>query len=484
MSGNFISPTCTQTLTSARNLKNSKLSLEDENSRAHPQKWSTHPATDSNWNESAEVSLLPEEDLGMDSWRRRRLLEKTSNVSGEDLSSWRSRVYQKENSNSSNSNPQLKERRSSYRSETLASVENHTRGGETGSESRRRQSEDSSCSDLSERLARRRAKRLEEKRDSVSQDGSLDSCVSRGRRWSRDGSVRSVDSTESGEHEDRLSSRWSGRHEADTATAVTSGNRRSSRRSSRDSIVSIESLDTTEENTPWTSKRDIDGPNVEMPSLDSKGRKWSSKDSSFKSADSTCSFRTGEEGFGNDRASPLLAGDDAADPGGPSGQGRRLRYGGRSEDSAFSESKERCDLDLNTNNNNDGLVLSHLSDILSSALNKHEAESFVDEFQGTKAALLLSFNGSSRAHEHSSTEEDSVNVSGHVQSSLPCQSPDTTTATVTTAAVTIAATHGRASPEAEESGSATSTFQARLQMIRGGDSDGRNLGAARVSPSS
>lgn len=319
----------------------------------------------------SESELAGDTGADMEARHRRRLLEKAAEVSPAEASNWRSKVYQKENTNSSNASsfPHKETPWTSYRTkETLSSIDNHTQEAHTHGESRRRRSEDSNCGDLSERLARRRAKRLEEKRGSLSNDWSVDSQHDVERQWSRDSSVRSVDSFDVGDHDDRLSDRWCQQHDEDV-----SGSRRGSRNNC-DSLVFTGSADIHEEvkdksHKPRLRGTDSEGSNREESKAASSevgSRKWSSKDSNFYSAESTSSLRSYDDASSGNAAqlrhTSLGQESTEREPVGHSKSRRKTPYQNWSEDSAFSELKETPEDTLNANNNNDNSEIIHFKD--------------------------------------------------------------------------------------------------------------------------
>ncbi|XP_012944196.1 uncharacterized protein LOC101845503, partial [Aplysia californica] len=266
-----------------------------------------------------------EED--MDARRRRKLLERTSDVSTEDSSSWRSRVYQKDvepsrvERSGSLTSYTGKTSRSSYHEETSTCEGRRGSADVSPRDSTRRRSEDTSSADLAERLAKRRAQRLEEQGKSSSQEkeGSVDSPRTlRDRRRSRDSSALSQDSVENGDHgEDRLSVRRaaSRRHEvveSGGSGAEGAGDRRH-RCGSRDSVISADSVDSSvgedQGRRRWSRRRGSDeeagsiGATVGSEEVEAgRNRRLSSRDSCFQSAESGQSLRSVE---GEDRRSSL-----------------------------------------------------------------------------------------------------------------------------------------------------------------------------------
>ncbi|BFZ21912.1 hypothetical protein BsWGS_24951 [Bradybaena similaris] len=320
----------------------------------------------------SESGLTGDTGADMEARRRRRLLEKASDVSPVEASNWRSKVYQKENTNTSNASsfPHKETPWASYRSkETLSPIDNHTQEAHRPGDSRRRRSEDSNCGDLSERLARRRAKRLEEKRGSLSNDWSVDSQHDVERQWSRDSSVRSTDSFDVGDNDDRLSDHWCKQHDQD----VSSGRRGS--RNTCDSLVFTGSTDNHEEvqdklHKPRLRGTDSEGSNrgeSKAASSEAGSRKWSSKDSNFYSAESTSSLRSYDDASSGNAAqlyrTSLGQESTEREPVGHSRSRRKTPYQNWSEDSAFSEMKETPEDTLNINNNNDNSEIIRFEDI-------------------------------------------------------------------------------------------------------------------------
>ncbi|CAL1538077.1 unnamed protein product, partial [Lymnaea stagnalis] len=342
----------------------------------------------------------------MDARRRRRLLERSSDISSEDSASWRSKIYQSETTVTSPMDHR-RDRRESRNSQDASCKE------DLESRTRRVKVEESGNSELAERLARRRAQRLEEQGDSSSLDGSLDS-RQRDRRWSRDGSVRSVDSAENGETEDRVYSRRNRRIDGENISRNNNSSNETFnwRRSSRDSNVSEEGNDIFEElkcerNTKrWSrtkeSEASVSDDKDNQMSSDFRSRQLSSVDSNFKSADSGSGLNTSYDAEGGhyngSEKSRLHLDHDDSNASNEDNRYKRKQFQELSSDSAFSEPMDKNDdfiANIN-NNNNSSKSKSFLKEDVTlspSTFRRLRIQDFIDECEEAHDSLSADKNG-------------------------------------------------------------------------------------------
>ncbi|KAK0045761.1 hypothetical protein Bpfe_024760 [Biomphalaria pfeifferi] len=401
-------------------------------------------------NEEVDPGLVWSKVDEMEARRRRRLLERAADVSSEDSPSWRSKVYQKETAEDSLTG--RRDRAESRLAQPFSQNEETKERVLPGLRSRR--GDDSGNNDLAERLARRRAQRLEEQAESSSLDGSADGNRLMGRRWSRDESVRSIDSSENGDaNTGVISSRRTRRSDDDYFSNIT----RNCSEENENVEGSIRSENSAEKSGRRRSQR-------HRKSDNSEPHYWNSKDSAngFSVSSDT----------GDAFARRHSRDTDSLDESSVNVLDRKGRRQQPSKDSAFSEprdkSAEDVSFDLNNSNNNSSAqkVLLEETMLSAKALRDRRIEDFINDCVETESAAkdkacVGNSNGSPYHHQQKPADH---NFSHSQEQSKP----------------TIAAPSEKQDSSfngkdedkpCEEDNQVLSNFKARLLRLRGVETD-------------